>query len=74
MLDLRHLPGWAGATSQAACLDSLRRGGGRPLEVSGSLPFDLAKARIGHWIFGKSSANLRIQLLVWGLTLGGVEL
>lgn len=41
---------------------------------AGRLPFDSAEARIGHWIFGKSSANLCIQLLVWGLALGGVEL
>lgn len=60
--------GWAGATGQAASVESQHRAGEKLLAVSRSLPFDLAKLLD----FGKDSANLCVQLLARGLAAGGV--
>lgn len=50
----RGVLGWAGATGQAANVNSQHRAGEKLLAVSRSLPFDLAGAQKGSWILGRT--------------------
>lgn len=49
--------GWAGATGQAASVDSQHRAGEKLPAVSRSFPFDFARAQIGPWILGRTQST-----------------